>query len=296
MVFPGEAEEESGLGRRLVRGGLVSEENWKKARQQHQEGLQGIEKVLVEGGMVTKEDMTAALRLLTFDAIYGLFKWKGGNFRFDAQPVSFHRDFVEPLASEYLLLDVLRMIDEWPMIEKRLPSFDAALQKTNPLASLDVLTGTPWEKSRTFQMEVIYDLLDGQRSIREIIEQSFVEEFETCKCLTTLMDAGLIEAAAGPVSNGREKKEREKLHLSKYLASGGAYGFVAVLALVLLFQFLSIRGSHFPLNEKERAGWRILLENREKMKNQNEQNTREIFFLQEKAHPLPREISAGKTR
>jgi hypothetical protein len=28
-----------------------------------------------------------------------------------------------------------------------------------------------------------YDLIDGQRPIREIIELSFVEEFETCKNL-----------------------------------------------------------------------------------------------------------------
>ena len=153
--------------------------------------------------MITKEDLSAALRLLTFDTIYGLFKWQGGTFRFETKPVSYDQEFVEPLNSEYLLLDVLRMVDEWPMIAERLPSFDMVLQKINPMATLDILAGTPWEKSRTFQMEVIYDLIDGQRAIKEIIDLSFVEEFETCKNLINLMDAGLIELDFG------QREERE---------------------------------------------------------------------------------------
>ena len=204
VAFPQESGEDRALGRRLIRGGLVSAENWKRAFQQHKEGLLSVEKALSNTGMVTKEDLTAAVRLLTFDTVYGLFKWKGGSFRFETKPVAYDPEFVEPLSSEYLLLDVLRMVDEWPLVAERLPSFDIVLQKTNPMATLDALSGTPWEKSRTFQMEVIYDLIDGQRSIKEIIDLSFVEEFETCKNLITMMDAGLIESTA-TVSVKKEK-------------------------------------------------------------------------------------------
>ncbi|HSR10407.1 MAG TPA: DUF4388 domain-containing protein, partial [Thermodesulfobacteriota bacterium] len=283
VVFPSESGENTALGRKLVRGGLISEENWRKAFRQHTEGLQGIEKILVSNGLVSKEDMTAALRLLTFDAIYGLFKWKGGSFRFEAMPVSYDQEFVEPLASEYLLLDVLRMVDEWPMIAERFPSFDLVLQKTNALASLEVLNGTQWEKSRTFQMEVIYDLLDGQRSIKEIIEQSFVEEFETCKCLMTLMDAGLVEAAAS--EKGKSKKEKrggEGLRFSKYLPQAGALILVGAVAAVLLIQFVATRGSSFPFHPREKQGWSILQESRKKVEERSAKSAQEILLLDEK--------------
>ena len=282
--FPLESGEENPLGKRLIRGGLISAENWKKAYRQHEEGLLGIEKVLVEGGMVTKEDLMASLRLLTFDTVYQLFKWKGGTFRFEAQPVSHDNEFVEPLSSEYLLLDVLRMVDEWPMIAERLPSFDMVMQKINPMATLDTLNGTPWEKSRTFQMEVIYDLLDGQRSIKEIIELSFVEEFETCKNLIVLMDAGLIEPTT-TVSVKKENRGKRGIQLAKYLANGGAYLVVGLLALFLLIQLAATRLPDFPLSQVESQGWRIFQDSLRKVQEARTKSAQEVFFLEENRYP-----------
>ncbi len=282
--FASEPGEETPLGRRLIRGGLISAENWKKAYQQHKEGLLGMEKVLVNSGMITKEDLSAALRLLTFDTIYGLFKWKGGTFRFETKPVSYDREFVEPLNSEYLLLDVLRMVDEWPMIAERIPSFDMVLQKINPMATLDILNGTPWEKNRTFQMEVIYDLLDGQRSIKEIIDLSFVEEFETCKNLIVLMDAGLIELTT-TVSPQKEKGERRQIRVAKHLADAAAYLLVGVLALILFFQLVITRLPDFPLTQSESQGWRIFQDYLRKVREAKIKNAQEVFFLEENRYP-----------
>jgi Domain of unknown function (DUF4388) len=267
-----------------MRGGLVSAENWKKAFQQHKDGLLSVEKALANTGMVTKEDLTAAVRLLTFDTVYGLFKWKGGSFRFETKPVSYDPEFVEPLSSEYLLLDVLRMVDEWPLVAERLPNFDIVLQKTNPMASLDVLSGTPWEKNRTFQMEVIYDLIDGQRSIKEIIDLSFVEEFETCKNLITMMDAGLIESTA-TVSVKKEKGKVNTHRLTRHLADFGALLAVGIVALLVFSQLAVTRMPNFPWSQEERRGWGIFQSSLEKLRESRVTQAREVFFLEENRYP-----------
>lgn len=283
VTFPGDAGEETALGRRLIRGRVISAENWHRAYQQHKENLAGLEKVLVSNGMVTKEDLTAALRLVTVDTIYGLFKWKGGSFRFETKPVSYDHEFVEPMNSEFLLLDVLRMVDEWPMIAERLPSFDVVLQKLNPMSTLDVLVGTPWEKNRTFQMEVIYDLIDGQRPIREIIELSFVEEFETCKYLILLMDAGLIESTS--ISVKKDRGERRKFQAAKYLADAAAYLLVVIFGLLLFFQFTEMRLGHFPFSSGELLGWHSVRNSVRKVYDLKIKNAREVFFLEENRYP-----------
>jgi hypothetical protein len=283
VASPSETGEEMALGKRLIRGGLISAENWKKAYQQHKDGLQGIEKALVGSGMVTKEDLTAALRLLVFDTIYGLFKWKGGTFRFETKPVTYDQEFVEPLSSEYLLLDVLRMVDEWPMIAERLPSFDMVLQKINPMATLDILGGTAWEKNRTFQMEVIYDLIDGQRTIKEVIDLSFVEEFETCKNLIILMDAGLVELSS--VSPKKEKQKATRLPVTQYLGNAGTLILVGILALILLFQLSVTRLPGFPLSQGEWQGWQVFQSSLKKVQEIKVKNAREVFFAEENRYP-----------
>jgi hypothetical protein len=279
VEFPEETGEDIAFGRKLIRGGLISAENWERAFQQHKENLVGLEKVLVSSGLVTKEDLSAALRLLTVDTLYGLFKWKRGNFRFETRPVSYDPEFVEPMNTEFLLLDVLRMVDEWPMIAKRLPSFDMVLQKVNPMATLEVLAGTRWEKNRTFQMEVIYDLIDGQRSVKEIIELSFVEEFETCKNLILMMDAGLIEAG---VAEGKKEKENGKSgRLANHAADVGAYLVVGVLTLLLFFHFVGNRLPHFPFSDQELQAWQIFHDSLKKVREVESKNAQEVFFLEE---------------
>jgi hypothetical protein len=282
VAFPSESEEEPVLAGKLIRGGLISPEDWKKAYEQHKESLLGIEKVLLQSEMVRKEDLTAALRLLTFDTIYGLFKWKGGTFRFENRPVSYDPEFVEPLQSEYLLLDVLRMVDEWPMIAERLPDFDVVPHKATPLATLDVLNGTPWEKNRSFQMEVIYDLIDGLRSVREIIARSFVEEFETCKILLLMIDAGLIEPTATAIP---QKEKKKRFQVTRTLANPGAYLLAGVLTLLLFLGLITTRLSHFPLSQKEVQGWQVFQDSLKKVQEAKIKNAREVFFLEKNRYP-----------
>lgn len=280
-AFPTEADEEPPLAKRLIRGGLLTPEKWQKAFKQHKEELISVEQALLNNGMVIKEDLVAVLRLMTFETIYGLFKWKGGNFWFEAKKVFYDPNLVEPLASEYLLLDVLRMVDEWHLLAERIPSFDIVMQKVNPMATLDVLAGTPWEKKRTFQMEVLYELVDGQRTIQEVMDLSFVGEFDTCKNLIMLMDAGVIESLS--ISVGR--KRTKKFQASKPLQDASAYLLAAGLAFFLIFQLAITRLADFPLNQEERRGWKTLKEPLREIERIKTMNAREVFFLEENRYP-----------
>jgi hypothetical protein len=280
-AFPTESAEDPPLARRLIRGGLLSPEKWQKAYKQHKDELTSIEQTLLNNGMVIKEDLVAVLRLLTFETIYSLFKWKGGSFQFEAKKVLYDPNLVEPLASEYLLLDVLRMVDEWPLIAERIPSFDMVLRKTDPMATLDVLAGTSWEKNRTFQMEVLYELIDGQRTLQEVMNLSFIGEFDTCKNLTMLMDAGMIE----PLSQSVKRKKMKKIEASKKLGDAGAYFLVAGLAFLLIFQFTTMRLADFPLSQEEKRGWMTFQEPLQKIERLKTRAAREVFFLEENRYP-----------
>jgi len=283
-LFPGEKGPETSLAKRLINGGLLSPDNWKKAYEQHQEELISIEQVLLKNELIRREDLSAVLRLLIFETIYNLFKWPRGKFHFTAQEVYFDPTLIEPFNTEYLLLDILRMIDEWPLLVKRLPSFDIIFQKVNPLATLDVLVGTPWEKRRSFQMEVIYELVNGVRTINEIIDQSFIGEFDTCKNLVDLMDAGLIEPIA---TSAREKKKRPLW--GGYLPKGIVYLLCLGWILFLINQVITNRSLSFPANPaeekmKEMTQTHIAAINKDRIT-----RAREVFVLEEDR--LPQDIT-----
>jgi len=280
-ALPAETAEEASLAKRLIRGGLLSQENWKKAYNQCKEELISIEQVLMNNGMVIKEDLVSVMRLLTLETIYGLFKWKGGTFRFETKDVTYDPEFVEPMAAEYLLLDVLRMVDEWPMLAERIPNFEMVLQKVNPLSTLDVLAGTPWEKKRTFQMEVLYELINGQRTIQEIMDLTFLGEFDTCKNLILMMDAGVIKSIS--ISTSVEKAKKPQVY--RYFRDAGAYLLLGFLAFFLIFQVAVNRWADFPFSQEERKLWINLRDPLRKIELIRTMNAREVFFLEENRYP-----------
>jgi hypothetical protein len=282
IAFPEETAETSPLGKRLVRGGLLTPEAWKKVFAQHREELGSLESALTKNQTVRNEDLGAVLRLLISETVYGLFKWTGGEFRFEAREVISDPHLLEPINAEFLLLDVLRMVDEWPLLADRIPTSQMVLRKVNEMATLEMLAGSAWADKRTFQMEVIYELINGQRTISDIIDQSFVGEFETCKNLITMMDAGMIEPVGiNPVrdrrNGGRSKKTLK--NIVGYLLLGG-------LSLTLVFELVGIRGKFFPLSSQEYEGWKTLRQPVEKMEGKKREHAVEVFLIEKSRYPL----------
>jgi len=279
--FPFQTAEGAPLGRMLIRGGLLDPEEWGKACSKHKDELSNIGRFLVESGVVRGQDLTTVLRLLAFETIFGLFRWEGGNFRFEAKEVLRDPIFGEPMNTEYLLLEVIRMLDEWPMLAERIPNFDIVLRKEDANAGLDVLRGTPWEEKRTPQMELIYGLVNGQRTIRQIIDLSLIGEFDTCKNLITLSEAGLLDPT---LVWGMEKKRRIS-GLGKPKVQVGASLLVGILIFLLILQLAVFRWKGFPLSRGERAGWRAFQDPLGTIEGEKAANAREVFFLEENRYP-----------
>ena len=62
--------------------------------------------------------------------VYRLFRWKDGDYHFSQETtIEYDRDNVVPITAESILMEGARMIDEWPIIEKRIRSYDMVFRK-----------------------------------------------------------------------------------------------------------------------------------------------------------------------
>ena len=64
------------------------------------------------------------MRLQIEEAVYYLFTWTSGTFNFEAGVRPEREDFLVRINPESLLLEGARRVDEWSLIEKKIPSFD----------------------------------------------------------------------------------------------------------------------------------------------------------------------------
>ncbi len=212
---------EDRLGSVLVRSGRISAARLEEALRVQRETLQRLGYILIKGGFIQQADLREALRLQITQVVYRLFRWQDGEYHFSQEEtVEYDRENFTPIGAESILMEGIRMIDEWPIIERKIPSFDLVFRRTRPdvrptivareedavEADLDsALTGheparrdSPDGVRLTQEESRIFELVDGRASVQEIVDRSRLGEFEACRILYELLSRNLVSRADAP--------------------------------------------------------------------------------------------------
>jgi hypothetical protein len=241
MVVSAKADEAEGverIGDVLVRAKRITPRQLEIALKLQQERSEYLGDVLVSEGILSPEDLKRALKLQTLETVYGLFRWKDGRYTFDQEPVSYPKEFVDPISTEHILMEGIRRLDEWPFIEKKIPSLDMVFaqvpgketeieQTAEPMppatVSDDPLADLDSEPQGRFSTEeiTVYRAVNGTHSVSRIIELVQLGEFEVCKGLANLLTAGLVVPVGGEFV-AHEGAEERRAGLARILAGLGA--------------------------------------------------------------------------
>ena len=174
------------LGDILVKSGLLSQDKLDEAV-----GLQGkargqrLGDLLVERAMISRDDLHAQIRIQIEEAVYFLFTWAEGTFNFESDIRPDEQDFVVSINPESLLLEGARRVDEWSLIEKKVPAFDLVFE-------VDRRKLVESEASLTAEQTILVPLIDGRRDVTELVDESGLVEFEVGKALYGLATAGFL--------------------------------------------------------------------------------------------------------
>ena len=112
--------------------------------------------ILVEQGAISQPELERYIRVQIEEAVYFLFTWTQGTFNFEADVKPERQDFLVSINPESLLLEGARRVDEWGLIEKKVPSFDIIFIVDHE--RLDIS-----EAQLTETQQRILPLLDGSR-------------------------------------------------------------------------------------------------------------------------------------
>lgn len=121
----------------------------------------------------------------TENAVYTLFTWTSGTFNFEAGVEPETGVQLVSVDPQSLLLEGARRVDEWSMIEKKIPSFDLVY-------SIDRHRLTMNRDKLTAEQEALLPLIDGHRDINGLIRDSGLGEFEVGKALYGLLNASFL--------------------------------------------------------------------------------------------------------
>src|SRR5258705_325394 len=113
------------LGDILVKHEKISQEQLDAAiHRQAKERDKKLGEILVAQTVITQGDLERYMRMQIEESVYYLFTWTQGTFNFEADVRPEQQDFLVSINPESLLLEGARRVDEWSLIEKKIPSLD----------------------------------------------------------------------------------------------------------------------------------------------------------------------------
>jgi hypothetical protein len=253
------------LGTVLVKTGRLKPDALSKALETQSQTLQRLGYILLKSGACSADDLRDGLEIQIRKIVYALFRWTDGDYVFDQQDhIDYDHEFVTPILIESLLMEGARMIDEWPIVEKVVPSTSMVFQKVP--TSQPVMFGVEeveetgdrtlekrLKKEKAGPIKVsqnewaVYGLVDGHHTVAEIIDQTLVSEFDGAKAVYGLVSRGLI----APVKKPGAREEVDRRHLE--LPAGAELlqyvkPFAVGLVLVVLLGFGLSREHANPVN------------------------------------------------
>jgi hypothetical protein len=247
------------LGSMLVNAEVITRSELETALQEQARTLRKIGTILVELGMVRDKEVKEFARLQMTETVFRLFMWQSGTYEFEQTDVSEHTD-VEPIRAETILMEGLRMIDEWPMIKRKLPSYSVIAERAKPLPEaqrpdtgdldFDVFNVDPEAAAQAAAKaavdigpheRLVYSLVDDSRDVQKIIYLSRLGEFETCRTLLGLVSEGylrLVEKVPATIDLQQLPSDTDQVRPSKNRGLQLAtYGLIAVAFVLLLRGF-----------------------------------------------------------
>ncbi len=197
------------IGNALVTQGSITQEQLNQALSVQKQTMQRLGHVLISEQIVSEETLRKAVEAQLFQVVFRLFRWREGDYNFETQAtVDYERTGAVSLGADFILMEGIRMVDEWPIIERKIPTMAAVFKKvvdpSQVMAKggeggdeLDGLLASMGEKasaklSLSGDELLVFNAVDGKKSCQQIVESTPLHDFAVCRALLDLMDRDVV--------------------------------------------------------------------------------------------------------
>ena len=257
------------LGSILVKKGLITSDNLNVALEIQKEEKIKLGLVFLRRGLVSEEVLQEAIKERITEAIANIFAWKEGKYEFIAQDISPDTELPVSIDTQHLLMDGLRTVDEWSLIEGKLDLDTVFELKKEP------------EPGQLDENEMaVFNLVDGVSDVSTIISVSPAGDFDTSKALISLEEKGIISPAVMDIYKESEAEEvvQESVSEKPFIIT------TSIIAAIILIVSLKGMFDTFSALSHVRTDSKI-----ERLKEETD-----LYFIEKGRYPDEKEFIGGE--
>ena len=216
------------LGPQLVKSGYLTREQWADLQKESERSARPLPDLLLAAGLIEPSTLDEVQHLLTKETVFDVMRRSSGDFNFVAEPISHDSPPEHLLGAEQILMDGLRMLDEWQTFSSSIPGEDTVFRRVGQLGA-----------ARQGNVERVLQLVDGRLTVQRIIDLSRIGTFEATRALAELRQGGVIDIVDAPrKSRAKRAKSGPRIPvlplLRAALATAVPFAALAALGVVAL--------------------------------------------------------------
>jgi hypothetical protein len=158
--------------------------------QERKEPSKRLGQILVDKNYIGQGDLEEVVREQIQELVYSLLSWEDGTFKFYENQYPTQEEITVEISVENVILEGCRRLDEMKRIKEILPDFNDSVRLAPAPSSrqANILLETPeWN---------ILSLIDGRRTVDDIVRMTNVPEALALSKLAALKLAGLVTTGA----------------------------------------------------------------------------------------------------
>ncbi len=200
VIFATSTYEDDRLGEMLLKAGKISVEQYDRSVEMlkaSKDKRQGA--ILVELGFLTPKDLFWGVKYQVREIIYSMFLVEDGQYTFAEGELPTQEVITLKMSIGNLIYTGASRIVNWTRIRREMPHTDSVLRLSeDPLSLFQDIELTQQDKK-------ILSLVDGSRTIKAIVDGSWMGSFDALKVLYVLWSIGMVEevdSGQGPGPSG----------------------------------------------------------------------------------------------
>jgi len=215
------------LGQFMLSEGIITEQQLKDAFDLQAQTKVMLGRILVKKGLVSEAKVGDVLRLKAEETIYSLFLWMEADFEFVESELPPGDQVLISIKVEDVLMEGLRRYDTSKKIRQLLPHNGIVLRRSQRPLPSDIA-------AKKFPRR-IYDLVDGRRTLVQIVLEAHASEYNVCQVLFVMVQKKFLEvvqeesAAPAPSRPPADSPQALMDAAKELIKSGDSEGALVIL-------------------------------------------------------------------
>ncbi|MGD0884209.1 MAG: DUF4388 domain-containing protein [Thermodesulfovibrionales bacterium] len=204
-IFASSTSDADRLGEMLLKAGKITVQGYEKSIELLKRTGQRYGAILVELGCLTPKDLLWGVKYQVAEILYSCFRLDEGATYELQEAVSPSLDITLTLSTEALVYEGIKRLREQGEMGKDMPDLDMVFKLDDDRAHL--LRGEGAVVDLDAEDRRIFSLVDGERTVRQVIEEAHASPFETMKTLYGLAVVGVIVKREAPRGENGETRD-----------------------------------------------------------------------------------------